>query len=578
MTTPSTPPRSNAVRRYGPIIAIVAVIAVVAVVAVVLRDDGGSTDTAGTTTSLVDVESLPITYPEARDEGLDLDFGDRCDTGLGRVEIPASIAPPCVPVFTGDNGGATSKGVTGDTIKVAYYVPPSGTDAQQALQGLVDDPEDARQTRDHFAELLNAVFETYGRRVELVQVQASGQATDDVAAKNDAVRIAEEIGAFAVVGGPNLSNVYADELVSRGVMCFQCGLVAPDTVYQKNAPYMWSNAATPEEFLVNVGDYLAYRLFKRNAEFAGDPTMHDKERVFGTIHLELDPPVFTETEEVIFEAGREIGLTSAADETYLFDVARAPERAPGIIARMKEAGVTTVVFFGDAVMMIYLTRAATQQNYFPEWIVTGTGFTDATAVARLYDQQQWAHAFGLSTLAVRTPRELQDSWVLHEWWFGEPPASETNSNIILTNLALFFTGVHMAGPDLNPETFRAGMFRLPPRGGGAAAPYVSFGDHGFYENLDGSPRLDYLAVDDMTEIWWDADTESVDEGGRSGKGVYRYVDGGRRYLPGTMPDTAPNVFVEEGTVIEFTAETMPEEDRVPAYPPWPGSPMAGGGP
>jgi hypothetical protein len=134
----------------------------------------------------------------------------------------------------------------------------------------------------------------------------------------------------------------------------------------------------------------------------------------------------------------------------------------------------------------------------------------------------------------------------------------------------------MAGPNLNPETFRAGMFNLPPRGGGVTDPYVSFGDHGFYKNLDGSPRLDYLAVDDMTEIWWDPDMESVDEGGRSGRGVYRYVDGGRRYLPGTMPDTTPNVFVEEGTVVEFTADSMPPDERPPSYPPWPGSPMAGG--
>ena len=248
MTAP-TPTRSSPLRRYGPIIAIVVVIAVVAVVAIVAGRGDDSDDAATTSTTTVAIENLPVTFAEAQERGLDVDFGDRCDTERGTVKMPASIAPPCVPEFTGDNGGATAKGVTGDTIKVAYYVPPPGTDAQQALQGLVDDPEATRQTRDNFTAMLNETFETYGRKVELVQVQASGQATDDVAAKNDAVRIAEEIGAFAVIGGPNLTNVYADELVSRGVMCFQCGLVAPDTVYQKNAPYMWSNSATPEEFL-----------------------------------------------------------------------------------------------------------------------------------------------------------------------------------------------------------------------------------------------------------------------------------------------------------------------------------------
>lgn len=574
MTTPSSPPRSNTLRRYGPVIAIVAVIAVVAVVAIVMRDDGGSTDTAGTTTSLVDVESLPITYEEAQAQDLDLDFGDQCDTGRGTVMIPVTFAPPCVPVFTGDNGGATAKGVTGDTIKIAYYVAPSGTDAAAALQGLVDDPELVRQTRENYVAMMNEVFETYGRKVEVVFVDASGQGTDDVAAKNDAVRIAEEIGAFAVIGGPVLTNVYADELATRGVICIQCGLAAPDTTYQKNAPYMWSTAATPEEFLVNVGDYLGGRLLGQNAEFAGDPAMRERERVFGAIHFELDPPVFTETEEVMLRAAREVGFEFAANETYLFDVARAPERAPGIIARMKEAGVTTVVFLGDPVMPIYMTQAATAQNYFPEWIVTGTGFTDSTAVARLYDQEQWAHAFGLSTLPVRTPREIGDAWVTHEWWYGEPPPAQTNSPITLANVGLLFAGIHMAGPDLSPETFRAGMFRLPPRGGGPSAPHVSFGDHGYFLNLDGSPRLDYLAVDDVTEIWWDAETEAVDEAGRSGRGAYRYVDGGRRFLPGTMPDTPPGAFVGEGSVIEFTADDIPAEDRVPSYPPWPGSPMA----
>ena len=236
MTTPSAPPRSNSIRRYGPIIAIVVVIAAVAAVAIVLQDDSGEEATAATTTSFVAVEDLPPTFEEAQTQGLDLDFGDRCDPTTGTVKVPAAFAPPCVPIFTGENGGATARGVTADTIKVAYYVPPSGTDAQQALQGLVDAPELVRQTRLNYLEMLNAVFETYDRKVELVFVDASGQGTDDVAAKNDAVKIAEEIGAFAAIGGPGLTNVYADELASRGVLCIACGLVAPDTTYQKNAP------------------------------------------------------------------------------------------------------------------------------------------------------------------------------------------------------------------------------------------------------------------------------------------------------------------------------------------------------
>jgi hypothetical protein len=573
MTVPDAPRRSSPVARYGPIIAIAVVVAVVAVIAIVSR--GGDSEEAVTTSSLVNVADLPPTYAEARERGLDADFGDRCDTTTGTIKVPVSLPPPCVPVFSGDNGGATAKGVTADTIKVAYYVPKPGSDAEAALQGLVDSPESSAETRDDFVEIMNHVYELYGRKVEIVPVNASGEPDDPIAAKNDAVKIAEEIGAFAVISGPGLTNVYADELASRGVLCIQCGLVAPDATYQANAPYMWATSATPEQFLVNVGDYISGRLLGRNAEFAGDPALRAKPRVFGTIHLELDPPVFTDVEKVVNEQGEAAGYKPAAAETYLFDVARAPERAPGIIARMKEAGVSTIVFLGDPVMLIYLTKEATSQHYFPEWVVTGTGFTDSTAVARLYDQQQWAHAFGLSSLPVRTPREIGDAWRLHEWWFGTPPAAQTTAPITLANLSLLFAGLHMAGPNLNVDTYQAGMFHLPEAGGGPATPHVSFGDHGYFKNLDGSPRLDYLGVDDMTEIWWDASATATDEGGRTGQGVWRYSDGGKRYLPGTMPRTDPKAFVEEGSVIEFDESTLPASEKARDYPPWPGSPTGG---
>src|SRR5207344_38745 len=113
--------------------------------------------------------------------------------------------------------------------------------------------------------------------------------------------------------------------------------------------------------------------------------------------------------------------------------------------------------------------------------------------------------------------------------------------------SILFSGIHMAGPNLTPQTFEAGMFHLPERGGGATTPHVSFGDHGYFTNTDGSPRLDYLGIDDVTEIWWDADAEATDEGGRTGHGVWRYSDGGKRYLPGTMPRTDPRAFVEDGS-------------------------------
>lgn len=571
MTVSGMPPRSSTLTRYGPLAAIGTALVVLALVTVVTK---GEADTSDVAVADVDVADLPPIYEEAEQQGLDVDFGERCDPQTGQLKVPTAYAPPCVPVFTGDNGGATSNGVTADEIKVGYYAPQENGDVSALLLGVLDKREDTEQTVRNYVDMFNEIFETYGRRVVIERLDASGAADDEVAARNDAVRAADN-GYFAVVGGPALNNAFSDELASRGVLCIECGQVAPDSVYQHNAPFMWGSSPTPEEFMVNVGDYIANRLLNRPAEFAGDPAMREQQRVFGTVHLELDPPVYTEVEKIVLERGKERGFESKVNETYLFDIARAPERAPTIIAKMKEAGVTTIIFLGDPLMPIYLTQAATAQNYFPEWVVTGTAYTDTTVLGRMYDQQQWAHAFGLSNLPVRMPRSQREAWKVHEWWYGAPPPAETTAPMYHTQLEILFLGIHMAGPDLTPQTFKAGMAHVPARGGGPTLPQISFGDNGYFENLDGSPRFDFLAIDDITEIWWDPEAEGFDESERNeGKGMWRYVDGGRRYRPGEMPSTEVRAFELEGSVLSYDTETRPPEDRAPAYPPWPGSPTS----
>ena len=50
----------------------------------------------------------------------------------------------------------------------------------------------------------------------------------------------------------------------------------------------------------------------------------------------------------------------------------------------------------------------------------------------------------------------------------------------------------------------------------------------------------------MTEIFWDPQAVGEDEVGNRAPGMYRYVAGGKRYLPGQHPTTEPNVFKNEG--------------------------------
>src|SRR5688500_10245544 len=66
----------------------------------------------------LDAEPTP-SAPAVPDSLIDVPRVRRCVGNPPRqIEDPQS--PPCVPYWAGDNGGATSKGVTRDEIRVAY--------------------------------------------------------------------------------------------------------------------------------------------------------------------------------------------------------------------------------------------------------------------------------------------------------------------------------------------------------------------------------------------------------------------------------------------------------------------------
>ena len=64
------------------------------------------------------------------------------------------------------------------------------------------------------------------------------------------------------------------------------------------------------------------------------------------------------------------------------------------IARMKEAGVTTIIISTDPLIPANITKEATAQNYFPEWVIGPSVLADTTIFGRTFDQEQWAHALG----------------------------------------------------------------------------------------------------------------------------------------------------------------------------------------
>ena len=124
----------------------------------------------------------------------------------------------------------------------------------------------------------------------------------------------------------------------------------------------------------------------------------------------------------------------------------------------------------------------------------------------------------------------------------------------------FFTAVHLAGPNLTPQTAQQGLFNFKPTSGFLTRFGVSYGTRLWPTGPD------YLAADDATEIWWDPQAVGPDESANRNvaAGLYRYVDGGKRYLPGQWPGGDTKAFQTEGTSLIYPER--PPQDRFPEYP------------
>ncbi|HWW53162.1 MAG TPA: ABC transporter substrate-binding protein, partial [Acidimicrobiales bacterium] len=501
---------------------------------------------------------LPITPARAAAQQRKTDFGPNCDPATGRIKVPTVYAPPCVPPFSGDNGGATAPGVTATTITVAIYraAPDLLQAGLLASGGASDSSQDSATTLENYVKYFQAHYETYGRTVKLVTVDASGGSSDDAAAKADAIRVATEIKAFASFGGPAETDAYARELAARHVLCIGCSTGLSDATIRSLAPYIWGLPPSPEQQNLLTAQYIGKRLKGATASHAGQALQH-KQRVFGLLAYDTPAGAFGPVRDHLAATLASYGVPLAAVGTYTLDVSQAQELARTLITKMKGAGVTSIILQTDPFGPVFLTKEATSQGYFPEWIVTGTVLTDTSVFARLYDQSQWQHAFGLSELPGRVKEVDIEPYRIYQWQFAAAPPASSTYDLIYENPLIFFTAVHLAGPDLTAASFRDALFSYPVSGGGPTNATLSFGRHGLW------PADDYLGFDDATQIWWDPSAIGPDEIGRTGgHGLYRYSDGGRRYLPGQLPDGPDVAFQAAGTVTIFD----PPPDAPPNYP------------
>jgi len=571
MSGPGRPGRPSVIARFGPLAGIC--VTLIAVVGVLVATTPGDTIEAasqggsqGTPTTADEQELpngvLPWSVAEARGETGDIDWGERCDTTKGVLALPVSPAQGCFAPFDGPNGGATSAGVTEDAIKVVVYLAQDNDPVLSFIYsqiGNTDTSDDVFATYQGYSKLLGTYDETYGREIELIRYDATGAATDAVSATADAETIARDIRPFVVIGGPVLTDAFADTLAANQVMCISCTPGQTIEWYQERGPYVWDVQKNVSQSAILAAEYVGKRLANGDAEFGG-AEVADMPRKFGLIYLSSSASSEAVRADLERTLDEDYGVQFADVASFASPVGIAAE-AREVLARMKSEGITTILYSGDPLAPQTLTRTATEQDYYPEWVITGSALVDTTIFSRTYDQAQWAHAFGPSNLFARVSPSVSGSVYLYNWFFGEEPPARTTAALILPTLQFLYSVLQGVGTDVSPEMFQAVIFGADIVDNTVLSPQISWGERGIW------PGVDYAGVDDQTEVWWDAEAVGEDETGRVAAGMWAYVDGGARYLPGEWPDTTPAAFDPEGAVTLYT--DLPDGITLPNYEPLP---------
>ena len=457
-------------------------------------------------------------------------------------QTPDPQSPPCVPYFdpTTPNGGATSPGVTADTIYVAW------PDLSQGGFYATEPPGEA----PYLAKYMNDHFTFYGRHIKLIPFTVNGSAFSSNSAaqmQQDAEKVHSALNpgvgifaslAYAPVGGA--AFYYYNQLAHDGVVSVDSDVQAVDYTAQEG-PYEWETVPGTEGFMTNEGGLVCNRLQGQPPSYAGQPPLGTQWSATRTFRV------------VVGGAGNSSGNAITWDYKPLVDALTACHMAVQVdrisgsnsdaeAINLKQAGITTVLCVCGAPDTDALMKSAQNQQYFPEWVVTGTGSQNQDSSSSTsggnagnYPASALSHIIGI-TFDNKWDAPGSHSQYWYQAMREEDPTYAYHDNGLdpgdyyrYEQLMVLAAGIQAAGPDLTPQTFEDGLYRdhFANPGSGAPPDYqarVGFapGDHHFFQ--------------DAAAIWFDAQaTNYTTYEPRTGS--FCYSRGGQRSIQWT--DVAP---------------------------------------
>jgi len=470
--------------------------------------------------------------------------GVPCHPGVAQLPF-SQYAAPCVAKFTGNNGGATWNGVSGDTITIALRHNADSQGANSvAINALVLDAGGVDPTTNEgyvksLVDCFNKNFELYGRHVKLVDFNGQGNGNDELVGKGqaaacaDADTVANTIHAFADINfqGPWESQPFSQCAARYHVYIPQGALYYPESEYQSLDPYVWAITTSCTLGDQEAGEFIGKQLAPFPAKWAGADgpvNMQNTQRKFA-VYVPNNAGYSGCAAGMIKDGQSKYHMASNRFDEYQYalDISQAPQDSQKAITQFAANRDTTIVLLTDPIAPIFLSQAAHRQNYFPEWMLTGVALTDQDNWAQLWDQTEVrGRLFGLSQLGSSAKFLDPNGEVAQALKAAGVPLNVSGA-VDYFELIWLYDQLQAAGPVLNPSNIKAGTRQLPQFGGANSANGTWF-----FGNT-------HTGIIDSRVIYWDGSKTSQLN---NQPGSYVEIYNGRRFRIGEYPTEQPPVY------------------------------------
>ena len=460
---------------------------------------------------------------------------------LRQTEDP--LSPPCVANFTGDNGGATYQGISGDEIKIVVYddggitstPTPRGQDTGPT--DTLKDMDSPASTPDHFLEIsmrgwqryFNERYQLYGRRAHFF-IYYGGSDRTQQGRQADAAAVYAQLKPFAAISLANFSggaDSFIRYLAQRNVLNFGSAQGRAGSFFQEYPARIWGYPPSLEQQAENWVTAVCTKFQPYPSGFAGTSdgeALNGKPRKFGLLTTS-DPnyPSLAQFRTVVKLRLKAVcGLEPAVEKTYpvnnfAADGGTSPQTAINNMAAFKQAGVTTILWPGGSEPQH--SNAAESLGYLPEWILAGDGSSDATSYAVRQNKAAWAHAvvvtFQVKVLADNTQQVCYQAFREADTTAQDQDAQSACG--VYNDLRQLITGIQVAGPKLGPSSIDRGFHAIPQIASKDPRLPACFYDPG-----------DYTCVKDGVIEWFNPNGAAGDQF----SGCWMMVQGGKRSITG----------------------------------------------